>query len=311
MARADQPGPVSVWEDGLSHDEIFRQYRLLHIRPRKTAPKPGRLKLLHVILRESSVESSWVAETPNGLFENAVNFLTGMSRTPFYSSFVLDGDAGRAFLASIGTVDLEVPLEGWQPTGTVWSFFGSAGDLGLVGKPEHVDQLRPGVITMHHQVAGSKLWRLRPNVAAPWDSPPKFPGRWEICCEEGDRLVIDTSAWYHATSIAPQEFSWSIALDFQDASATDIALSFQLKVTHQLCQRCFTPTAPPPGAPANTCGCDCCSQRRLQAWLFQSLRRSALITQRLLARRVCQPRPRLAICDQKIDETLQSSLLEA
>ncbi|CAE7312681.1 unnamed protein product [Symbiodinium necroappetens] len=46
----------------------------------------------------------------------------------------------------------------------------------------------------------------------------------------------------------------------------------------------MTPTTPPPGAPPGTCGCQCCSQKRLEASMFRSCRRSAMLTQRLLRR---------------------------
>ena len=62
------------------------------------------------------------------------------------------------------------------PTGAAWAFFGrcpaaaSAAAAPLLGKAEHVDELRPGVLTVHAQLCGRKTWRLRPNLAAPWGS---------------------------------------------------------------------------------------------------------------------------------------------
>lgn len=220
------------------------------------------------------------------------------------------------FVSSVGA-DLPVPLRGWHETGTVWSFFGSnSAPASMAGKPEHVDELRPGVVTMHRQICGRKLWMLRPNaLAESWDEVPVLSvERVAICCEEGDQLLLDTAAWYHATSIpGGTGFTWSIAhdliheSDMSDANDIEVMESIQLRVSHELCQLCLTPTAPPPGSPPGTCGCWCCGQERLKLVLWRSFRLSSLLTHRFLRTlpwseyltTSMSRRSRLAICDRK------------
>lgn len=210
-------------------------------------------------------------ESTTGSLELAKVALAGAQSEEWYSSFVLEKDAATDFLSSMSSVDpdlLRIPLKDWHPTGTVWSFFGSnAESRPMAGKPEHVDQLRPGVITMHSQICGRKLWMLRPNAGAEsWDKVMNVPmlssERIEIACGEGDQLLIDTAAWYHATNIpGGTGFTWSIAQDFShqndeaDKEEGTVQIeSVQLRISQQLCQLCLTPTNPPPGCPPGTCG---------------------------------------------------------
>lgn len=201
---------------------------------------------------------------------------------------------------------LTVPLAAWHRTGTVWSFFGSTGASPMTGKPEHVDQLRPGVITMHSQICGRKVWMLRPNPLANWEKVPMSSERIEICCEEGDQLLIDTTAWYHATQIpAGTSFTWSIAQDCsKEMEVSSSIVSVQLRISQQLCQLCLTPTTPPLGSPPGTCGCWCCGQERSKVKLWSSFKLSSLLSQRFLWEqlriRSFSVERRLAICDRKI-----------
>ena len=48
---------------------------------------------------------------------------------------------------------------GMVRTGAAWAFFGSNMDsVPLLGKPEHVDELRPGALTVHIQETTLKAW---------------------------------------------------------------------------------------------------------------------------------------------------------
>eukprot|EP00435_Cladocopium_sp_Y103_P005070 s4863_g1.t1 len=279
--------------------------------------------LLDFVSQKSDVADHWTMESTTGSLEMACVALAGAQTEDWYSSFVLEQDAAMDFLSSMSSVDpdlLRIPLEDWHPTGTVWSFFGSNSESRpMAGKPEHVDQLRPGVITMHSQICGQKVWMLRPNAGAEsWDKVPMLSSeRIEIVCREGDQLLIDTAAWYHATNIpGGTGFTWSIAQDFShenDEDGTVKIESVQLRISQQLCQLCLTPTTPPPGSPPGTCGCWCCGQERLKIALWRSFRLSSLLTQRFLkhnlARHGTNPvreamrqfwqRSRLAICDEK------------
>ena len=180
-----------------------------------------------------------------------------------------------------------------------------------------------------------------PNLAAE---------RLEIICQEGDRLIIDTAAWYpayvhgclagtgkslfhhvptllrscpddictfllpvanpryHSTSILPETaFTCSIAQDLANGPpAASLGFeSVQLRVPHELCRLCMTPTSTPAGAPAGTCGCDCCSQARMKALLWRCFRQSSLLTSQFIKTVLAvKPVPRqrrsyqlLALCD--------------
>ena len=78
-----------------------------------------------------------------------------------------------------------------RATGTAWCFFGAnATSSSMQGKPEHVDQLAPGTITVHTQLCGRKVWKLRPHPLCPnWsDGAPLlsaswYGGRLELVCE--------------------------------------------------------------------------------------------------------------------------------
>ena len=222
---------------------------------------------------------------------------------------MLEKDSAADFKRSLDLDQdsLRIPLTGWHATGTVWSFFGSS--VGpMAGKPEHVDQLRPGVITMHSQICGRKVWTLRPNsLAESWEKVPMLPTeRIEISCQEGDQLVLDTAAWYHATNIpGGTGFTWSIAQDFSQSEVATEVESVQLRISQQICQQCLTPTTPPPGSPVGTCGCWCCGQERLKLALWRSFRLSSMLTQRFLRATLgsvpllLSKQRLLAICDRK------------
>merc|ERR1712070_1196653 len=111
-------------------------------------------------------------------------------------------------------------------TGAAWAFFGRNGQSSpLIGKEEHVDELRPGAITLHIQISGEKLWRLRPNPdirawqnttrgLAPRVAETVQKGRLDVLCRSGDMLFIDTGAWYHETGLPSSAFlSLSVAQD--------------------------------------------------------------------------------------------------
>ena len=111
----------------------------------------------------------------------------------------------------------------------------------LQGRPEHTDSISHDG-TWHYQLSGMKRWLLRPTGKlldhmsnnrkskldrdrnsldgdrdhedidySGWDESTKF----QVDCEEGDVIVINTRLWYHQTVIPPQmDPSVSYAIDF-------------------------------------------------------------------------------------------------
>ena len=86
----------------------------------------------------------------------------------------------------------------------LWVFFGQncgGGGGPMRGRPEHTDDISHSG-TWHMQLAGSKVWRVRPNPNAPWPAGADAAAaaalagaaddRLEICCGAGDLLLLNT-----------------------------------------------------------------------------------------------------------------------
>jgi len=102
----------------------------------------------------------------------------------------------------------------------------------LCGRPEHTDSIQMG--TWHIQLAGTKIWRLRPSTTEPWPATSEgaeaaaamaaadggADGRVEVACGPGDVLLINTRLWRHATELpdtraAAGKLSVSVASEFR------------------------------------------------------------------------------------------------
>lgn len=256
----------------------------------------------------ATVAAGWTAETSDGV----TAALAAPSKEPWYASFVLEGPSGLRLLAAFPEADSASVR--WPPTGVTWGFFGrNPGGTPLLGKPEHVDELRPGIFTMHAQLCGAKTWRLRPNAAAESWGAGGAPatGYVEVVCSAGDLLLLDTAAWYHETALpAATRFSLSVARDFSTDGPPRVSsvlrtVTRQQMVTRQICAQCGTPTLPPRGWPEGTCGCACCTAKREERREWEAFWRSAMLLrkasvsflQELFAMIVAAHGPRLAIRD--------------
>lgn len=312
--------------------EIVDSFRLLLLKAgpgsNEARPGPAGLSLLRqaALKHSKAVRAAWTAETPGAdptvLFDRSAP-IDG----PWYASFVLEGSVAEDLVATCSLASLTPAIfKDWSSSGAAWAFFGSNGDDNmaaamLTGKSEHVDQLRPGAITVHSQLCGEKIWRLRPYVdsgcwtgrSAPATATPD--GRLEVRCRAGDQLIIDTGAWFHETRIPPAtDFSLSIAQDFVEPNLFQLGpriSSSQMQISQQICSLCMTPTAPAAGMPPGTCGCACCSAKRFERSSWDLLRRNALLSRQLtplwhVQRLLLQNfRPKLlAICDAR--ETVTS-----
>lgn len=298
VPSATSSGAASPGSAARDAESLLSAYRLLFIgrdgfSEALSSASQGALRSF-AASHAGAVAGSWTAETAGASLELLEGGGAEAAEAPWYGSFVLDGSPAAelpALLPAPAAQLLAPPpqLPGATSTGALWAFFGrNGGSAPLLGKPEHADALRPGVVTLHAQLSGAKAWRLRPNAAVPWgpSGPPAVPaGHLEVCCRAGDRLLIDTGAWYHETSLPPgTELSLSLARDFavDGRDRQEEVSSMQVRVTRALCGRCRTPTATPLGLPPGTCGCTCCSARRRHKSDWQALRRSSLMAQKVL-----------------------------
>jgi hypothetical protein len=90
----------------------------------------------------------------------------------------------------------------------------------LSGRREHTDSIEHDG-TFHHQLLGSKLWKLRPTLElrerCDRDHDLALLDSYEIMVEEGDVFVINTKLWWHQTELPPsfadmsEDRSWSVS----------------------------------------------------------------------------------------------------
>lgn len=100
------------------------------------------------------------------------------------------------------------------------------------GRPEHTDRMQHHG-TWHLQLAGSKVWYLRPTSELLEAVAPRPPAagatapRHAVRCDAGDVLVVNTKLWWHSTKLPSlldegrrcQHLSISYARDFVISSA--------------------------------------------------------------------------------------------
>ena len=214
----------------------------------------------------------------------------GSADGSWYASVILDQKRAPEALAEL--------LENAPPTppqlGTLtvephcWLFFGrNPNPEPMPGRPEHRDDVRCEG-TWHVQLAGSKLWLLRPYPdPLEWAPclPPVVPaGRLRVEVTAGSALLVNTRLYLHETSIpggqpGPDALSMSVARDFSGwgtrnrpgaaaAAAADATIGeaeaerlefSSVLCTVQMCAWCGTPCS---RDAAGRCGCLCCTMRR-------------------------------------------------
>lgn len=141
----------------------------------------------------------------------------------WYASFIVQELPAAAHARVVKALPAEAPpcfpahlrrVAAGQP---IWVFIGAnRSSRPLQGRPEHTDALLHDG-TWHLQLSGSKVWRVRATeeLRAAVRGRPALPKRtFEIVCEAGDALVIDTRLWWHSTELPPgADLSISYALD--------------------------------------------------------------------------------------------------
>ena len=207
----------------------------------------------------------------------------------WYASVVLDQRRSPQALAELLAAAPPLPrqLAELHAEPHCWLFFGrNASSEPMVGRPEHRDDVRTEG-TWHVQLAGSKVWLLRPfpdqHEWEPCPQPDVPDGRLRVVVEAGSALLVNTRLYLHQTSIPGGQpgrdaLSMSLARDFRlggsssrrpgahaaaKAAISEVEGARQefssVLCTVELCAWCGTPSS---RDAAGVCGCLCCTMRR-------------------------------------------------
>jgi len=166
----------------------------------------------------SMLDSSHSSSTSTVLL-SASNFLSPTATHNGYCSFVLQDDSNRAIsnftkhhvthpiLPLIANNDLEKQLiaDTICIADPYWLFIGRNNNPhGMKGREEHTDSIDHNGGTYHYQVAGSKIWTIRPTEELREmcdEIDIALKGSYVITVEEGDIFVMNTRLWWHQTEI--------------------------------------------------------------------------------------------------------------
>eukprot|EP00960_Hanusia_phi_P003713 109849-Hanusia_phi.AAC.2 len=208
-----------------------------------------------------------------------------------YRSFVLQASDNDTLFHELQknfpALDL---FHGIEMDPVAWVFVGknSVPSSSMKGRPEHVDDVGASG-TVHWQVCGKKLWRLRPCLQAEWPEGATKPSPYEVIeieCKPDSILLVNTSLYYHETKIPCTEdgeggLSISIAREFYLPTADNLVVKPRMPVCgrlvapyvsmvsgsfethHTICAWCRTPTGISTETSQNAvCACLCCMLRR-------------------------------------------------
>lgn len=213
--------------------DLFTKFQLLYVRAEGgRRRKPVVLKAIRTVYKEhpKMVQKTFCVEASDGsadLGEKPVEVLLRPTRVPpgsWYSSFIIQrnrkalGDFLKGTLPR-GAPDFLQPCKGTAKapvhSNALWVFFGrNPATRPLCGRPEHTDAIAHSG-TWHVQLAGSKVWHVRPTAELSRKVPAlRGAGPFRIHCKLGDVLCINTRLWWHHTHIpGKSSFSLSIARD--------------------------------------------------------------------------------------------------
>jgi len=85
-----------------------------------------------------------------------------------------------------------------------WIFIGTPGP----GAHFHIDNV--DLASWQAQLAGVKVWRLRPPPECAWSCPAQL----ETTLHPGDIIVVNTNVWFHSTQILGDQLSIVITNEF-------------------------------------------------------------------------------------------------
>lgn len=182
----------------------------------------------------SPCQKSWTVENQGDCNKESLPTPLSLASTTnesFYVSTIVHREDDSAFQSFTQNLPKFEVFDDLHFTSGAWLFLGHPGagkkrKRNMVGRAEHVDEVTHSG-TFHIQVAGNKVWWIRPHPELFGDELPDLstiPGaeksettkswRLKVEVEEGDIFVLNTKIWYHYTELPPSEWSISIAHDF-------------------------------------------------------------------------------------------------
>lgn len=165
-------------------------------------------------------QASWCIESEDLLKASTkpVDFLSPSASKNGYCSFVLQDDSTQS-VTNLGnhysehsTLPLSAPPDDASSiifavvvTSPYWLFVGrNTTTKNMVGRSEHTDGIQHDG-TFHYQLAGSKIWNLRPTEELRSKCDLEYDmallDSYSYTVEEGDVLLINTRLWWHRTEI--------------------------------------------------------------------------------------------------------------
>lgn len=173
-------------------------------------------------------QESWTVENDAGdasssTLTSAADFLSPSSTQNGYCSFVLQGlgDDSNQALSNFTNRHVQHPslpliarndAQQQQIKDTVciaepyWLFVGRNNNTSenMQGRNEHTDDIEHNGGTFHYQLAGTKIWTIRPSEelrAQCEELDIALKESYRHTVEEGDLFVINTRLWWHQTEI--------------------------------------------------------------------------------------------------------------
>jgi hypothetical protein len=220
-------------------EAAYERFQILHVKHVGTVSEKGDTSKANLCWRDIGAlfarlsdkdKASWSVETMTAGDPpvSPMDFLAAET-TPAraYCSFLVQHDT-EAYNEAIARLPFQqFPATEWEYEPALWLFFGRnpLGYESLDGRPEHTDAITHDG-TWHFQLSGKKFWFLRPTPDLL--SSLRAEGfelsadkTFQVTCNEGDVIVVNTRLWFHHTVIPPQgRPSVSYARDFSIESNT-------------------------------------------------------------------------------------------
>ena len=127
--------------------------------------------------------------------------------------------------------DDQVAHPGITTTNPYWIFvgrnttFSDRSNENMKGRSEHTDNIQHDG-TFHYQLAGTKLWKIRPTeelvkqmqkktqIAGGNSTASSFKPSYSLLQHPGDIIVINTRLWWHHTELPPQNDNTGVSVSY-------------------------------------------------------------------------------------------------